>query len=77
MYFFIVRILLKGITSKCRVCLRINNVILHGFLRQGNDILKDWTLKCMKDPTPQVLQEIKNIVCYINALIPDSMKLFY
>lgn len=72
LYFFIVKILLTVIASKCRVCLRINNVILHGVLRQGNDILNDWALKCMKDPAPKVLQEIKNIVCYINALIPDS-----
>lgn len=77
MYFLIVRILLTGITSKCRVCLRINNVILHGVLRQANDVLKDWTLKCMKDPAPKMLQEIKSIVCYINTLIPDSVKLFY
>lgn len=77
MYLFIVTILLTGITSKCTVCLRVNNVILHAVLRQVNDILKYYILKCMKDPAPKVLQKIKNIVCYINVLIPDSEKLFY
>lgn len=30
-----------------------------------------------KDPAPEVLQKIKNIVCSINVLIPDSLKLLY
>lgn len=28
-------------------------------------------------PAPKILQEIKSILCYIDALIPDSGKLFY
>lgn len=30
-----------------------------------------------KTLAPKVLQKIRNIVCYIYVLIPDSMKLFY
>lgn len=30
----------------------------------------------MKDPVLKVLQKIKNIVCYINVLISDSVKPF-
>lgn len=40
MYLFIVKILLTGIITKCTVCLRVNNVILHAVLRQANDIVK-------------------------------------